>query len=165
MTSLIDSLRNVRVDPREGGRPFGAPTRHPGEGPNDEKYEVTSMADTERLQNLSRVLEGVGKVTSHEPIAQNFIDVGEGISRELEKIGDMAFEEGERRKAEYYKMALAVRDKCRYQAAEALAFIAELSRLQEPKKPSVASVLDGLKTRLPEDFKKDIDPHHIPDGR
>lgn len=137
--SMMDKLRAA-------DRPFGAPRPKVSASP--------APVDKESLEALSHVLAGVSGLSKNHPIAQGFIDAGEQIAESLERIGDVCFKEGERRKNEYYKIAMVTRDKCRYQAAEALDFAKELEKLHDMQKPSANNILNAIRP-------KDITPHHL----
>lgn len=146
---IIEALRRTSTDLAmgdhhmdHGERLFGAPRPRPASN------------DKERLKLLSEAL-AKDIATMQSPLAQGFIDAGEQIAAELERLGDVSLAEGERRKKEFYKEAMLVRDKCRYQAAEALDFASELDKLRGFRKPSAEGYVRS----------KDVEPKHIkPEG-
>lgn len=137
--SMIDKLRAVNV-PRVEERPFGAPRP---------KVAQQSPEELRSLKALSDALAEATKAIPDNPLAQGFVDAGETIAQAYEKLGDTSLATGERRKKEYYHAAMVIRDKCRYQAAEALDFANQLGKIRDFAPPSAAN------------FVKDILPKHI----
>jgi hypothetical protein len=86
---------------------------------------------------------------SKDVIAQAFKDAGEAVAEGLEKLGNKALEDGQRRKAEYDRQASLVRQKSLWQADEAIDFVNSMESMRaasagfvktKPSEPEVTAL-------------------------